>query len=406
MSMFSGDSTTVVPKRLPLALFAVLSVVVFTLVAAAAFFWKYRQLPPMPAVVPPRATAKLIIHHPTFAPQRAWQEILAQSKSEVRDRLACESQHRGDATVASVSLSDLPRETLAPLVNVVASAFAQTCRSQWKVEAEQAYSAAQEKLREAQRQAAEADSRLESLRQRQNDAAAAPAGRSELPNVVMVDNPQWTEAVRRLAELEERRRVLLFERTPLHPSVQEIEMRITDMRREMAAIPPKTAQVVGPLPSVPRYSSLPAVMPADLDAAQQTAQILHRQVQQTEAAAQQALADRGVELCIDIAPAEALPDQPASNRSTAALLTTALAAAATSVIGLGMISFAASLTPAVSTVGELQALLPVPILGVVPATNATGNPTRTAARRRLARYYAVFLGLVTLICVAWMLLGA
>ena len=99
----------------------------------------------------------------------------------------------------------------------------------------------------------------------------------------MVDNPQWTEAVRRLGELEERRRVLLFERTPLHPSVQEIEMRISDMRREMATIPPKIAQATGATQSTPFASRLPPVLPAELEAAQQAAATLHRQVEQSDA---------------------------------------------------------------------------------------------------------------------------
>ena len=62
------------------------------------------------------------------------------------------------------------------------------------------------------------------------------------PQPTTIENPRWTEICRRLADLEERRKVLLFERMPLHPSVQEIEMRITDVRREMASIPPKIAQ--------------------------------------------------------------------------------------------------------------------------------------------------------------------
>ena len=127
-------------------------------------------MPASQPVAAVEATAKVVIHHATFSPDRAWQDILSQSKSEVRDHLVCRSERHGDATVAFVSLSDLPRETLVPLVNVVASAFAQTCRSQWKVEAEQAYTEAQDKLHSAERLAVEADSRLEVV------AAAAERG--------------------------------------------------------------------------------------------------------------------------------------------------------------------------------------------------------------------------------------
>jgi capsular polysaccharide biosynthesis protein len=411
MSILSAEPT-VVRQRPRRILFAVAALVVFAGVGSAAFAWKYRLLPPStrsagaPPTAPVLATAKVVIHDPTFAPQRAWQEILAQSKSEVRDHLASQSERCGDATVVSVSLSDLPRENLAPLVNVVASAFVQNCRSQWKVEAERAYSAAQEKLRETQRTAQEADSRAQSLRQRQAGSAATASPRMDAPSVVMVENPKWTDAARRLAELEERQRQLLFERTPLHPSVQELEMRIGDMRRELAAIPQKIAQSVSPLPSVPdpqagTLVAPPAVTPVEIETAQQAAQAAQRQVRQAEAAAQAATTARNAELRIDLQPAEEVPEPPASGSSMAELLAMAVAAATTSVVGLGMISYGASLAPAVSTIGELQALLPVPILGVVPVTDSRGNPARSALGRRLIRCLALLMGLLLLGGVAW-----
>jgi hypothetical protein len=372
---------------------------VFVLVGAAAFGWKYRQLPPTPPTAPPRATAKVYIHEGKFAVQPAWQEILAQSKSEVRDHLKIEADQCGGMTVVSLSLSDLPRETILPLVNLVASAYAQTCRSQWTVETEHAYTAAQEKVREAQRAVQDADARLESLRQRQSEQATAENGRPEPPPVVLADNPQWSEAARRLADLEEKRRVLLFERTPLHPSVQEIEMRIGEMRREMASIPARIAQpsAVAP-PSVQRLPASPPVAPEELDAAQQAASSLHGQLQQAETAARTALTARSGELRVDIEPAEAIPSIAAPQRVTPALLGMVLLTAMTSVIGLGMISFGAALEPVLSSIGELQALLPVPVLGVVPAVHPA-QPTQSALRRRLARYAAILSGLFLLIAV-------
>ena len=300
MSILFSEPPTFVRQRSSRIVSAATGLIVFAVVAAVAFAWKYRQLPPptrdpqagapgAPQADAAQATATVVIHQPTFAYNRAWQEILAQSKLEVRDRLACRSERRGDTIVVSISLSDIARDTLAPLVNVVASAYIQTCRSQWKVETEQAYSEAQEKLRETQRAAQEANSRLDALRQRQNDAVAAVGQGADVPSVVMVENPQWTEAARRLAELEERQRMLLFERTPVHPAVQEIAMRISDMRREMASIPAKIAQSNGS-PSMPRASRLPAVepVPAELEAASQSAETMRRQVQQAVAAAQRA----------------------------------------------------------------------------------------------------------------------
>jgi hypothetical protein len=258
-------------------------------------------------------------------------------------------------------------------------------------------------LRETQRSAADADARLEALQQRQNDVASAvtPNQRPDERSVVMVDNPQWNEAVRRLGELEERRRVLLFERTPLHPSVQEIEMRISDLRREMAAIPPKIAQAAGPWQNPPLASRLPPPPPAELDAARQTAATMHRQVEQSDAAAHAALAARTAGLRIDLVPAETVPEPATPVHTPATLLAAALAAATSSVIGLALISYGASLAPAVSNISELQALLPVPVLGVVPATDGLAPPPSTRRRRavRCATIVAGLLVLLAIVCV-------
>ena len=199
------------------------------------------QLPPAEGRCPAPATAKVCIHHPNFAFQHAWQEILAQAKTEVRENLRMEAQRSGQQTVVAISLSNLPAETIVPMVNVVASAYSQACRAEWKLHLEQAYSAAQEKVRQTERQAFEAQTRFELLRDRRLRALASFRPVAP-PQPATIENPRWTEICRRLADLEERRRILLFERTPLHPSVQEIEMRITDVRREMASIPPKIAQ--------------------------------------------------------------------------------------------------------------------------------------------------------------------
>ena len=154
----------------------------------------------------------------------------------------------------AISLSSLAGETVVPMVDAVASAYSQACRSQWTLHVEQAYSAAEEKVREMERRAFEAQTRFELLRDRRLRALANLTPVTLPP--ATVENPRWAEICRRLTDLEERRKVLLFERTPLHPSVQEIEMRIADVRREMASIPPKITQESAVPP--------PSVLPPDM----------------------------------------------------------------------------------------------------------------------------------------------
>jgi hypothetical protein len=408
MSMFPAKSPTTVRPSLPRLLSIKVCLAVFCVVGLTALGLKYRHWSAEQPAAPPQVTAKICIHHPTFAFRPVWQEILAQSRSEVRDHLNMEGRRCGETTAVSISLSDLPRETIAPLVNMVASAYAQACRTQWKVDAERACSAAQEKLNEAQRLVQEADARLESLRQRQNEALAGTSGPSALQSPV-VDNPQWSDAARRLTELEERRRVLLFDRTPLHPSVQELEMRISDVRREMASIPAKIAQAssAGAPPAGTNLPARPFLGPTsgELETARQAAQSLRDRLLHAEAASRAALAVRMEELRIDLEPGEDLAPLSRLPRFAPAMWATALVTATTSVIGLGMIFFGASLEPTLSSIGELQAVLPVPIVGVVPAVHPGRRSPRSALVRRLARYATMVLGAMLLAVVAWQFVG-
>jgi hypothetical protein len=399
MSIFAAKPSTTVRQRSPWLPTKTLGLVVFSAVAVVAYGWKYHRLPPPTPAAEASATAKVLIHHPAFASQRVWQEILTQAKADVRDRLKFESRRSGEVTAVSISLSDLPRDSISSLVNMVAATYVQACRSQWKVDVELAYAAAQERLSAARREAQDADSRLDMLRQRQSEAMASAVPKPE-PSLEIVENPKWIEAARRLAELEERRRVLLFERTPLHPSVQEIEMHISDMRREMASIPARIAQ--RPAAEAARPQSLPpAPSPAKLETAHQDVARLHGQLHQVEAAASNALVARSEVLRIDLDPAEALHPIPATSRFGWSLMGTSLFTATTSVVAIGMISFGASLEPALSSVAELQSVLPAPVFGVVPAVHTTRSSARSASTRRLARAFAIASGLLLLVVVAW-----
>ena len=62
----------------------------------------------------------------------------------------------------------------------------------------------------------------------------------------MVDNPEWVELDRQLGELQRRHDDLLKDRTPLHPAVQDLALRIEELQRQMANMP---RQIPGKLPS-------------------------------------------------------------------------------------------------------------------------------------------------------------
>ena len=409
MAIFASEPATTVRQRSPWLLPKLAYGTIFLAVALSAYGWRVFSFRPLKVDVPSQSTAKVCIHCPNFAFQRAWQGIFAQAKTEIRENLHIEAQRFGQETVVAISLSSLPAETRVPMVNVVASAYSQACRAQWKLHLEQAYSAAEEKVRQTERQAFEAQTRFELLRDRRLQALASARPAAPLPPAT-IENPRWTEICQRLADLEKRKTNLLVERTPLHPSVLEIETRIADVRREMAAITPTLAQAL-PADHDPRAgapvsaSALPTAAPAatEVQAVQQAAQQLKQDLQEAQGAERAALTARGEELRIDLLAAEPLPPPPVPPRAnTATILGKALVTATTSIVGLGMISLGASLEPALSSIAELQALLPVPVVGVIPATHPRRRGAVSAFRQRLARWGWMTAGLAVLFVVAWL----
>ena len=107
------------------------------------------------------------------------------------------------------------------------------------------------------------------------------------------------------------------------------------------------------------------------------------------------------ELRVDLLAAEALPPPPTPPRVTPAIVGKALVAATTSIIGLGMISVGAALEPVVASIAELKALLPVPIVGTLPAMTPGRRGGTSPLRRRLARWGWTTAGLAVLLAVAW-----
>ena len=310
MPIFASEPATTVRQRSPWLLPKLAYGAIFLTVALAAYGWKSFNSRPLKVDVPRQATAKVCIHDPNFAFQHAWQEILAQAKTEIRENLRMEAQRSGHETVVAISLSNLPAETIVPMVNVVASAYSQACRAEWKLHLEQAYSAAEEKVRQTERQAFEAQTRFELLRDRRLQVLASiQPGCS--PQPATIENPRWTEVSRRLADLEERRRVLLFERTP--SASFRAGNRNADCRRASrdgldsaqdhagagrrappSALPPDAA-------GCPRKSRQPS----------RRRNSCKQDLQQAQALERAAATARGEELQVDLLAAEALPSPPA-----------------------------------------------------------------------------------------------
>ena len=67
---------------------------------------------------------------------------------------------------------------------------------------------------------------------RRQKAAAAPPVPAVHP--ARVDNPDWVALNRQLGDLQQQRVKLLVDRTPIHPEVQQTELRIAEIQRRLA----------------------------------------------------------------------------------------------------------------------------------------------------------------------------
>ena len=91
MPIFASGPATTVRQRSPWLIPKPVYGAVFLPVALAAYGWCFFGSRPLKVDLPLPATAKVCIHRPNFAFQNAWQEVLAQAKSEVRENLHVEA---------------------------------------------------------------------------------------------------------------------------------------------------------------------------------------------------------------------------------------------------------------------------------------------------------------------------
>ena len=233
-------------------------------------------------------------------------------------------------------------------------------------------------------------------------AAAAPPP--------MIDNPQWLELQRRLAELRRRREQLLVDRTPLHPAVAEIDVRIADAEEQLAAVPRQIpnpqaddrADKATPISlankaaTAGRADKAATVGRADKQAAEQIAeenqQKLHdlsaavekaRQARdEAELAEKRALEQQQARPQLVVEYAKVVQDPLVVDYGWRRLIWSTLAAGALMAFGIGGVWLGATIEPTVSSVAEVEAALGGPIIGTIPAQDPAADP---AAPQRQGR---------------------
>lgn len=250
--------------------------------------------------------------------------------------------------------------------------------------------------------------------------------------VSLVDNPEWLDLNDRLEKLAERRRQLLVNLMPAHPRIHQIDQEIdrleTLLRDVPERVPDRHAPAVGaPPPEAPEIKPpviQPSLGPPDVVPEQgpdlplppappgfspeEHAQAA-RDYQRLAAAADRAeheflksIEQERTALAVMVVPApvtcrfSAGMAAPTGGMGTTDVLAAALLAGLAAAIGLAMVLLAQSHRETFASVEEAAAVLPVPVVGTVPASEAS---RRLDATTRSPLAGALTAGGVTLVLI-------
>jgi len=338
----------------------------------------------------------------------------------------------------SIALTGPDAREAAELVDRLAERWAQQQRERGAAAARDACVQARHAAEQARRQWLEAKAQRDAFLQHYfeqlvAEAKPAPAVRPKAPEPARgpAENPEWLELNGQVEELRRQHSALLAERTPLHPSVRKIDAQIADLQQRLRAVPREAADrgpelpsvlppppdqtLISPLPPTEAQLDEPPIEPAPvvthpgptgrrrpvhggvsepgvllppagatlqqrraaMQGFSEHTEAVDRAWQQYEGLAGAERRAWGMRLRaaqIDLKLAGQCEMAPASQRSRWPLvaLLAGLAAAAT----IGVMSLGGRGDRPLASVAEVQASLPVPILGTIPSARSTSGACR------------------------------
>ena len=314
-----------------------------------------------------------------------------------------------DTRLPFVFTADGPRQA-AETANALADGYATNRHAQWQTEIEGPCLKARRAAEEARQDYSERTARLAQFERQLHDKAARLAAKPKpaiepAPPVPppMIDNPHWLRGQLKLAELRRQREQLLVNRTPAHPAVQRIDLRIDEAEEALAAIP---RQISNPHAD-DRPSKAATVARVDNQAADRLAeenqQKLHdfaaavekaRQARDAaERAEKQAIRRQQAEPQLVVEYAKVVQDPLAIDYGWRRLMWSTLAASALMAFGIAGVWLGATIEPAVSSIGQVEAALRGPIIGTIPAQDPMSD-SDTAERQASLRRVAITIGLL------------
>jgi len=309
----------------------------------------------------------------------------------------------------AISCTSPDQAIAVPVVNALAARGIDLFRQSSRSKVQASVAAAAERLQESRGALAEAQRKIEhflsSVVQNAAQGERFTVGKPVTPDYQeLFENPQWVELQAKLEQLEHQRAVLLVERTEEHPAVQQADSAIAELRRQLATVrrwlegPPSRQSGASSQNDDPAFrQSAPPQAPLS----QQQAATLE-QLKQSLAEAQQRAAQAELEHQQALAAAQSVPDvevrwatgcqEIAPPAPLGRLLVASLGAGLAATIGLALICAGLTTENAVVTKAEVEARLPVPVVGVIPAQSPGTSPRAFRIRQRLAQWGQTLIG--------------
>jgi hypothetical protein len=350
---------------------------------------------------------------------------------EVQQAIRVEAGRTDQRDEAQVAIACAhPHPEYAVLVaNALAEHYASDCRAAWKANVNAGYLAARQTSDRVRQEFAEAKDRLEAFFEKDQQRKAArraenrpkPPPPPPPPEPKLADDPEWAELSAQLQMLKRHRTALLVDRTPEHPAVKDTEVRIDELKRRLATMRRWTAAPESEAPpQPPAVAQTPPTQPEENTAAEfarqeaEAAEEFRRLQAVVDRTAQARDAANDIErqtwqAClrqprIEVELAQAC-QAPAPAGSGVGLVLAALVGGVAAAFGVGMVATGVSMEPTLTTIAEAEALLPVPVVGVIPSDDPPADPPAVARRQRLTRLATIVGGLLALVgCVviAWL----
>jgi len=324
-----------------------------------------------------------------------------------------------------INCTDTSPQHCTGLVNALAEQYAAECRAQWQGLTRRALLGSQKALEASRQESLAANARLDAFVEQQFNRREAgpqkPAARAARRTVPaesrLVDNPEWLELSAEFERMRRYRAELLVDRTPLHPQVEQHDLRMMALEDKLLSVPKKISAQAAPKrndveqqppgQSPPQGVNTPGETPPDDSPAERLA-AAEKSRELKAAVAQTGRAyDRAVRLerrlwqrhqqepKIEISRAPTPEPTPAPPRRSAALLAALLAGLA-SATGVGMIFAGAAMEPTLDSIPQAEAALAVPVVATIPSRGPQRNLALARRRRSILRAAAILAGLILL----------